>query len=231
MKFCFFFLISLLSLNARSDAVIFSGANVKALKQNLNLFDSVYVLSGSVDPSSSATSAPKGSLYLNNSNGSTYQKADAGSSTNWTALSAGGFSNTSLRYYDVPVGLTNGATNTTVAIFTTAGSENTGSDVTYATSVLLGDTFTINATGIYATTFSGQNATASSVCITKNGTNLSTSCTAITIAQILCLGGANAGGNSNSCAWTGLLSSTDIIRAQSTRGDDVSHFFTITRVH
>jgi hypothetical protein len=41
------------------------------------------ILSGSVDPTSVATSAPVGSIYLNTSNGNLYRKVDAGSSTNW----------------------------------------------------------------------------------------------------------------------------------------------------
>lgn len=62
---------------------IFQGNNVLFLKQNLNMNGQVSILSGTVDPSSSATSAPIGSLYLNTSNGITYRKLDAGSTTNW----------------------------------------------------------------------------------------------------------------------------------------------------
>lgn len=72
------------------DAVIFSGQNVKTLKQNIDLFGVAKIMSGSVDPSASATSAPIGSLYINAVNGNTYRKLDAGSSTNWTILGSGG---------------------------------------------------------------------------------------------------------------------------------------------
>lgn len=45
-------------------------------------------LSGAVDPTSSAVSAGKGSIYMSTSTGILYVKQDNGSSTNWTALSA-----------------------------------------------------------------------------------------------------------------------------------------------
>lgn len=69
-------------------AVIFSGNNVKALKPNLDLFGSVSILSGAVDPTMTSTLAPKGSLYLSTSTGLTYRKLDAGSSTNWAINSS-----------------------------------------------------------------------------------------------------------------------------------------------
>ncbi len=72
------------------SAVIFSGNDVKSLKSNLDLNGNAKILSGSVDPSSSATSAPIGSIYLNTTNGNLYKKQDAGSSTSWVKLSVGG---------------------------------------------------------------------------------------------------------------------------------------------
>lgn len=74
---------------AFGDAVIFSGSDVKTLKANIDLFGNSKILSGSVDPTSVATSAPVGSIYLNTSTGLTYRKLDAGSSTNWTVLGSG----------------------------------------------------------------------------------------------------------------------------------------------
>jgi hypothetical protein len=71
-------------------ASIFSGNDIKLLKKNLDFNGEAKILSGTVDPSSSATSAPIGSLYLNSSNGNIYKKQDAGSSTNWVRISAGG---------------------------------------------------------------------------------------------------------------------------------------------
>lgn len=63
--------------------IIFSGNDAKLLKSNLDFFGQSKILSGTVDPSSVATSAPIGSLYLNSSSGLLYRKTDAGSSTNW----------------------------------------------------------------------------------------------------------------------------------------------------
>lgn len=75
-----------------ADAVIFSGSDVKSLKPNLQLFDQAKIMSGTVTPSSSATSANTGSLYLNTSTGLVYRKTDNGSSTNWTRLADNGVS-------------------------------------------------------------------------------------------------------------------------------------------
>lgn len=76
-----------------------------------------------------------------------------------------------------------GTTNLNVRIFTTV-SKNTGTDITYATSATLGDSFTINTTGVYAMTYyDGGSGIAGSLGLTKNGTALSTSPFAITIAQ------------------------------------------------
>ena len=70
--------------------VIWSGNFAKSLKKDLNLNDQAYLLSGSVNPTLLATSAPGGSLYMN-SGGSIYLKADDGLSTNWTAIASGPF--------------------------------------------------------------------------------------------------------------------------------------------
>lgn len=68
---------------------LFSGNFVKFLKSQLNLFDAAYILTGSVDPRSSATNAPKGSIYLHQNasgNGQMFVKLDNGTTTNWQVL-------------------------------------------------------------------------------------------------------------------------------------------------
>jgi hypothetical protein len=72
-----------------SAPVIFSGDDVKALKQNFDLNGVAKVLSGTDNPTSVAKSAPKGSIYLDVTNGNVYKKTDAGSSTNWIQLASG----------------------------------------------------------------------------------------------------------------------------------------------
>ena len=71
------------------SAVIFQGTSVKALKDKLKFFTSGSIESGTVDPTSSAVGADKGSLYINTSNGNVYRKLDSGSSTNWSILGSG----------------------------------------------------------------------------------------------------------------------------------------------
>lgn len=129
----------LASVPAYPDAVIFSGNDVKALKSNLDLNGQAKVMSGTVDPTSVATSAPVGSIYLNTSNGNTYRKLDAGSSTNWSVVGSAGsaginyVSNTGIEatitgisaYADAagvsPVDGTGGSPASTIARTTTGG--------------------------------------------------------------------------------------------------------------
>lgn len=66
--------------------IIFSGNNAKLLKTNLDFFGSAQILTGTVNPTTTATTAQAGSLYLNTSSGAIYRKLDNGSSTNWLAL-------------------------------------------------------------------------------------------------------------------------------------------------
>lgn len=71
--------------------VIFQGSFAKFLTSELNLMDQAYVLTGTTDPSSVATDAPQGSLYLRvgGSGGAAYLKQDNGSTTNWTLIPLG----------------------------------------------------------------------------------------------------------------------------------------------
>lgn len=69
-------------------ATIFNGNFVKTLKDNLKVGSAIDIQTGTVDPSSSATSANIGSLYFNTSTGNVYRKTDSGSSTNWSLLNA-----------------------------------------------------------------------------------------------------------------------------------------------
>jgi len=82
-------LLLLLPTLLLADAVIFSGNDVKALKQNLNLFDVTKILSGSLNPSAgSGVVAPKGSLYLS-TDGSAYSKVGS-ADTAWAHVDVGG---------------------------------------------------------------------------------------------------------------------------------------------
>jgi hypothetical protein len=84
MKFLISLIFTLLVFpGAIAGPVIFNGNFVKTLKQNLNLFDAHYYMTGSDDPTSTATNAPLGSIYTNTTTGKVYRKLDAGSSTNW----------------------------------------------------------------------------------------------------------------------------------------------------
>lgn len=92
---------------AYSDAVIFSGNDVKALKYNLDLFGRSKVMGLNVDPSSGAgVAAPLGSLGMDYLTGDVYYKNGAGN-TQWVSLT-GAIEGTPFQYaaYD-----TNGILN------------------------------------------------------------------------------------------------------------------------
>lgn len=67
--------------------VIQDASTVKVLRGNMNLNNVLGILTGNVNPSVTATSANKGSLYLSTLTGLAYTKTDAGSTTNWVANS------------------------------------------------------------------------------------------------------------------------------------------------
>lgn len=71
---------------ASGVALIDGGGRVVVQEDVLSINDNAYIVTGTVNPMSVATSAPKGSLYLNYSTGVVYRKTDDGSSTNWLQL-------------------------------------------------------------------------------------------------------------------------------------------------
>lgn len=87
MKFLILLLISF-SAMAQSPWYYGTGTAVN-LTNGIQYSNGVQVLSGSVDPSSSAVSAPQGSVYISTI-GTTFVKQDSGSSTNWIPLGIAG---------------------------------------------------------------------------------------------------------------------------------------------
>lgn len=85
MKFIFLFLFFIPAL-ALADAVIFSGADVKALKYNLDLFGRSKVLGLNVDPRAGAgIAAPLASIGMDYLTGSVYIKTSA-PDTGWVTI-------------------------------------------------------------------------------------------------------------------------------------------------
>lgn len=108
-------------------AVIFNGTKVKALKSELQLnTGGASVISGTLDPTSSAVDAVAGSLYQNTSTGVVYRKLDSGSSTNWAALAAS--LNSSADIQNLTVTASVAANALTVAVKTKAGTDPSASD-------------------------------------------------------------------------------------------------------
>lgn len=84
---------------------VFAGNFVKFLKGKLDFFGIASILTGTQDPTSVATEAPKGSLMMRQTPGSdglVYKKNDDGSTTNWEAVaSAANSSSAYADYYDI----------------------------------------------------------------------------------------------------------------------------------
>ena len=91
---------------------IFKGDFVKQLKDSIEFLSNQTIITGvATDPSSSATSAPAGSILINTS-GNMYIKQDAGSSTNWDLISTA----------STPTGLTDCGVTVVTAESATPGS-------------------------------------------------------------------------------------------------------------
>ena len=126
-----------------------------------------------------------------------------------------------------------GSTNTSVHRFTTTVT-NQGSDITYADSATLGGSFTINTSGIYAVSFSGTAAAASTQGITLNCTQLSTAIASLTnVSEVLSISYSSTSNAAATSSWTGYLPATSIVRAQGGVSQSLSTpaaQFTIVRV-
>lgn len=105
-----------------------------------------------------------------------------------------------------------GSTNTVIRRFTNVA-VNTGSDITYADSSTLGATFTINTAGVYAVSYADQFSSASSIGLSLNSTQLTTSIAGITAADKLSEMDSAGINYSVACSWAGYLSAGSVVRA------------------
>lgn len=89
----FLFSIIFASVSAQAGVpfpgCLLTSTTSKCLKSIIDINSNSSIISGSTDPSSSATSANMGSIYLNTSNANVYRKTDNGSSINWSPLLSG----------------------------------------------------------------------------------------------------------------------------------------------
>lgn len=108
----------------------------------------------------------------------------------------------------------NGSTATKVRRFTNLR-QSVGTDVTYTSSSVNGDSFTINKPGLYHISYSdSSNGAAADYAITKNASSLTTDPASMTISQILAIdtsANSNYTANASTVAY---LDANDIIRAQ-----------------
>lgn len=108
----------------------------------------------------------------------------------------------------------NGSSNTRVRRWSNIQS-TTGSAITYADSATLGGSFTINTTGIYSITmFDGNTGSTATFGATRNGTQLTTDISSLTVAQGFLGRGVSVANQTGLWSCTLHLTATDIIRVQ-----------------
>lgn len=141
MKFLVFLFLLVMPMLVRADAVIFSGSDVKTLKQNIDLFGVAKILSGTVNPSSGGgVAAPQGSIYLSTTAG-LFEKTGAGN-TAWTKVQLKPVSLTADVSGVLPIA--NGGTN--LSTIPTNGQLLIGNGTGYSLSTLTGTTDQVNVT-------------------------------------------------------------------------------------
>lgn len=104
-----------------------------------------------------------------------------------------------------------GSTNTAIRKFSNVA-HNLGTAITYTSSATDGDSFTINESGIYAVSFSDNFSVAAHIGISLNSSQLTTSISAINIADCLSLTYTPSGAAAGAPSWTGYLKAGDVIR-------------------
>ena len=122
-----------------------------------------------------------------------------------------------------------GSTNNKIPIFTTVD-RNIGDDIAYSTSSTDGDSFIINADGIYAMTYIDKFSADTGIGISLNSSELTTGIESIAIADRL--GSVTAASNANGMSVTLHLSKGDVVRPHTdgaTRGGTHTSF-RITRI-
>lgn len=124
-----------------------------------------------------------------------------------------------------------GSTNTAIRRFLTTVT-NQGTDITYADSATLGGTFTINTNGVYAISYSDNFSVSSTMGISLNSSQLTTSILTITVADILNMTQNSAANLISAVSWNGYLKAGDVVRAHdaATTTGIYPTIFTITRV-
>ena len=126
-----------------------------------------------------------------------------------------------------------GSTNTVIRRFLNTVTSQ-GTDITYADSATLGASFTVNANGMYAITFTESANGTAPTGISFNSSQLTSAINTINVADRLCMAETNgAGSGIANPSWTGYLLTGAVIRPH-TSGVVVNvaaHAqFTITRV-
>ncbi len=165
-------LFTVLTTNAVAQSPWYFGADTAVnLTPSITFSNGVMSISGSLNPSSVAVSAPAGSVYLS-TNGFSYVKQDSGSSTNWTRISySTGDVVGPASAVDSQVSLFDGTTGKLLRASTASGVAKLSSGVLSASNVGL----TSEVTGVLPVANGGTNsstALSGSSIMVSNGTSV-----------------------------------------------------------
>ena len=105
-----------------------------------------------------------------------------------------------------------GSTNTKIRRFTNTVTSQ-GTDITYADSVTLGATFTINTSDVYSISFSDSYSSVADIGLSLNTTQPTVIIASIPVGEILSTTTSGGVNFSVSCGWTGYLVAGSIVRA------------------
>jgi hypothetical protein len=149
------------------------------------------------------------------SDGHLYAKDDAGTESDLTAGGGAPDPDSQAHAYN---GNGNGSSTDKIRRF--SNNAVVGTDITYADSASNGASFTINADGIYALSYSdvGSSASGARICISLNQSNLLTQPQSLSATEILAIAQAGGANKQVCCSVTVRLSSGDVIRP-SNNGD------------
>ena len=126
-----------------------------------------------------------------------------------------------------------GSTNTAIRRFSTVD-YNFGTAITYTSSATLGDSFTINESGLYAISFTDNFTTTANMGISQNSSQLTTTILSIATSDIIASTTAHTTGYQGCVAATLYLDAGDVIRAHCglslAAGANNGECFTITKL-
>ncbi len=191
------------------SATLVPGRRVIFIKTNTSLANQV-TLGGTVGGITSPKLSAPGERLVMVSNG-----------TAWYIESWQGFGD-SLALTDASIG-GNGAVNTAIRRFDTV-LQNVGAAMTYATSSNNGASVTINYPGIYMFSYNDRHSAGTSLGLSLNSANLTTSVASLTWPELLCWSDVTSAGIGSPATYTGQFALGDVVRPHTGTAPNTTSF-------